>query len=102
MEWAYRGFYRLASSIQHVGIRAILQDNVPPSLCWVELALNMAHCAALNALHDYNEIAGHGMDERLNRASEAFVKVWKPQLKTPRTPENASRRDPRARPIRGA
>lgn len=83
LEQLYLTFYEWASSMQHANIGGLASQtsgndvDVAPSLEWLKIALLSAHDAALRLIHLYNQAAGHGMDEEIDKAIGAFNEAWK-------------------------
>ena len=72
----YRSFYNIASSLHHGDVSSLVTQNEQTPLSWIREALWMGHVCVVTTLTDYNQIAGHGMNEQLDRAGEAFERAW--------------------------
>ena len=82
-KYLYHTFYKTASGLHHGDVRSLttqneqtLDVNMAPSLSWISEAFVMGHFTVVLTLTNYNQIAGHGMNEQMDRAGEAFERAW--------------------------
>jgi hypothetical protein len=79
--------YSLGASMHHVNAEGLLAYvdasqplllyDAPPSMAWVAQALVSAHVYVLLVLDTLNDCCNLGFDERLKKAGEALVSVWR-------------------------
>lgn len=81
----YPTFYSYASAIHHGDIGGLsaqsvkesLQVDLAPSFSAAKDALMMGHNAVLSVVTCLNEVAHHGLDQKVSDACDRSLKVWK-------------------------